>query len=262
MMRWFCGVAVAGLFAVAGMAAEDQAGGLMVVTPANWNRECDTYYAAGVRPRFTRDGQIKRNSDFSLRIEHLGAKTGTALYQTPAPAWEGCTYEARVWVKTRGAKASIAVRFLDDQGAYVEGPQEGSAVDGDGDWRELRVRAIAPPRTVAVHVFMICRQGESWFDDLSLREGARPLADNVDVVLLPSRGVARVQVKKLPTSSGFTVTCARAGDGQVISTVSKDTHAAVIADLQPSKSYSIEVDAFDAEKGTTPDLVRIPFTVR
>jgi hypothetical protein len=251
------------LICVSHAMAQENIDHLAAVTLPDWQQHCDTYYSSGVQARFTRDDQVRRSSKFSLHINHLDTKPGTALYQTAAiPAWEGCTFYASVRVKTRKAMAAIAVRFLDDKKAYIQGPQQGDVLQDDGDWNKLTVSAIAPPGTVAVHVFLICRQGESWFDDLSVRdnllETARQrlsklqdqlpklnlmkshkqalhatikaissasgsdmdrqqlvvelrkldekITDELHLVLLPSRGIARVNVNAQPGADGFWVT--------------------------------------------------------
>ena len=144
---------------------------LVPIPLSDWNLRCGTYRADDVEARFTRDNQVRRSSEFSLHIENLGAPPGTALYRTAAvPACDGCTYSASAWVKRRQASAAIAIRFLNDQEVYIDGPQQSTVLEGDGDWQELAVSAVAPAGTAALHVFLICRQGQSWFDDLSLRD--------------------------------------------------------------------------------------------
>ena len=275
----------------------------------DWRSRCETYRSDGVKADFLRDKDVRRTGKFSLGIRHLDLERGTALHQTaPIPAGEGCTYAASAWVKRRAAAASIALRFLDEQNAYIDGPQEGAELEGDGDWQELTVTAVAPPGTVALRVFMLGRLGECWFDDLSLRDDlpgevrkrlarqeqkltklnllkshrARLVAGfaairkeldtgvdrkrllarlrnlnsditgGINLVVLPSQGIARINVQAPHLAdgspvTGLEVTCSRAADGRTIGKVAKgqwkDGRGSAEIDLRalPPDDYTLTV---------------------
>jgi hypothetical protein len=141
--------------------------------PTNWRQWQDR--AAGFYGVFACDAATTHTGKYAARITASASNSrGTpALYLSPvqniAP---GHRYVVTVWAKKAGtsARAQIALSWFTATHRYIKSDVSAPLADTATGWTQLRVRAPAPAKAMAVEIHLQAggqNTGAVWFDDVT-----------------------------------------------------------------------------------------------
>ncbi len=121
------------------------------------------------------DTSVRRSGKASQRITFgPGAKPDLTVWQmTPVGSvYGGRKYCASVWCRTEGVAEKwgglrLAVRFFGPDGKMIKEFRGPLDPPGSLDWHQVRVEAVAPPRSLRAQVvlYLHAESGTVWYDD-------------------------------------------------------------------------------------------------
>lgn len=104
----------------------------------------------------------------------INARDG-AWHSVPVPVWAGKTYTLSAWVKptaATGENRAVLMWYSGNMWTWLS-QEVTESVAGDGDWRQVTVKGVAPKDAVIARITLISKDntGSVAWDDVMLTEG-------------------------------------------------------------------------------------------